>query len=260
MSRAAPILHPLAPLCLIGLLGGCGVMDAYRHDRDPGLSGMQLDASTMPETTHVQVPMPPPEPKQTLLRAEAASLWQPGSRGFFGEQRATKVGDILTVIININDQAQLANASDRSRSEAQNMGFPTFFGFGNQIAKVLPGTGTAALPTTGDIVDLGSSSSASGSGTIKRNEAINLKVAALVIQKLANGDLVLAGRQEVKVNSELRELRVAGIIRPQDISMDNTIPYEKIAEARIAYGGRGQLSRVQQPRYGQDFLDVTLPY
>jgi flagellar L-ring protein precursor FlgH len=102
--------------------------------------------------------------------------------------------------------------------------------------------------------------SASGSGSIDRNESIRLKVAALVIKKLPNGEMVVAGRQEVKVNQELRELRVAGIIRPQDIRMDNTIPYEKMAEARITYGGRGQISSVQQPRYGDDFLNVVLPY
>ena len=105
-----------------------------------------------------------------------------------------------------------------------------------------------------------SSSEASGQGTIKRNESIQLRVAALIIQLLPNGNFVIAGRQEVKVNAELRELRIAGIIRSMDLSLNNTISYEKVAEARIAYGGRGQLSVVQQPRYGQDFLEIILPY
>ena len=101
---------------------------------------------------------------------------------------------------------------------------------------------------------------ASGSGSINRGESIDLKVAALVVQKLPNGNLVIAGRQEVKVNQELRELRMAGIIRPQDIRMNNTIPYDKVAEARITYGGRGQLSRQQQRSYGEDVVDIILPY
>ncbi|MFC2970508.1 flagellar basal body L-ring protein FlgH [Acidimangrovimonas pyrenivorans] len=250
-------LGPALPLALLIAVTACA---QYKENRDPRVTGMQMNAQTMPEAANVQVPMPPPEPKRVLKRAEGASLWRTGSRGFFGDQRATKVGDILTVDINIDDKAKLQNASQRSRDGSQKMGFPTFFGYGKQIDKILPGVQQNDLPTGGQIVDLGSTSSTGGSGSIDRNETINLKVAALVIKKLPNGDMVIAGRQEVKVNHELRELRVAGIIRPQDIRMDNTISYEKIAEARIAYGGKGQISSVQQPRYGQDFLNVVLPY
>ncbi len=80
------------------------------------------------------------------------------------------------------------------------------------------------------------------------------------MQMLPNGNMVVAGRQEVKVNQELRELRVAGIIRPQDINMNNTIPYEKIAEARITYGGDGSISRQQLRGYGEGVVDIVLPY
>jgi flagellar L-ring protein precursor FlgH len=203
--------------------------------------------------------MPPPEPKRVLRRGEGASLWSRGNTGFFADQRASKVGDILTVLIEIDDQAQLANATSRQRQGGTSLGFPTLFGYGTQIDKILPGVGPDDLPS-GDIVDLSSTTQASGTGSINRKESISLKVAALVVQKLPNGNLVVAGRQEVKVNQELRELRVAGIIRPQDIQMNNTIPYDKIAEARIAYGGRGQLSRQQQRSYGEDAMDIILPY
>ncbi|MDA3889442.1 MAG: flagellar basal body L-ring protein FlgH [Allgaiera sp.] len=256
------IRMPLSRATLAVLAASCALSacTAYRNARDPKMAGMQLDAKTMPEAASVQVPMPAPDPTYQPKRAEAASLWRTGSRGFFGDQRATKVGDILTVDINIDDQAKLSNASQRQRAGSQQLGKPTFFGYGGQIYKALPGVNKSDLPTGSQIVDLGSSSSASGSGSIDRNESISLKVAALVIKKLPNGEMVVAGRQEVKVNQELRELRVAGIIRPQDIRMDNTIPYEKMAEARITYGGRGQISSVQQPRYGDDFLNVVLPY
>lgn len=232
----------------------------YRDARDPKMAGMQLDAKTMPEAASVQVPMPPPEATRRPERAEAASLWRTGSRGFFGDQRATRVGDILTVDINIDDMAKLSNASQRQRAGSQQVGNPTFFGYGGQLYKVLPGVSKSQMPQGSNVADLGSSSSASGSGSIDRNETISLKVAAMVVKKLPNNEMVVAGRQEVKVNQELRELRVAGIIRPQDIRMDNTIPYEKMAEARITYGGKGQISSVQQPRYGDDFLNVILPY
>ena len=195
----------------------------------------------------------------SAIRAEAASLWQTGSTGFFGDQRASEVGDILTVLIEIDDQAQLENASSRERSSAAGAGAPTVLGYEASLHKILPGLGQQDIPA-GDLVDLSSESSSSGEGSIERNEQISLKVAAMIVRKLSNGNFVIAGRQEVRVNSELRELRVAGIVRSVDIEMNNSIPYDKIAEARISYGGRGQLSRVQQPRYGEDALDVILPY
>lgn len=249
-SPAAPQRQPFtARVCVamlaLATLSACGdPRDAF--NRDPQLSDMSITGNSMPEATFVQVPMPPPEPPRMLHRAEAASLWQRGSGGFFADQRASRVGDILTIDIRIDDRAQMRNASQRERSGSGSAGFPSILGLDN-------------LPT-GDIIDLSSTFEAEGSGSINRGESIDLKVAALVIQSLPNGNLVIAGRQEVKVNQELRELRVAGIIRPQDIQMNNTIAYEKVAEARITYGGRGQLSRQQQRSYGEDIVDIVLPY
>jgi flagellar L-ring protein precursor FlgH len=233
-------------------LGGCGY-DITR-DRNPQVSDMQLNGLTMPEAAHVSVPMPEPEVRGLPHRAERSSLWQTGSDGFFADQRAMEVGDILTIDIEIDDRARLSNRSQRGRQGNANVGFPTILGAENVIANVT-GTGDGE-----DLVDLTAGSSAEGSGRIDRAETINLKVAATVVQRLPNGNLVIAGRQEVMVNSELRELRVAGIIRPQDIQRDNTIPYDKIAEARITYGGRGQLTRQTRTSYGEDAFDIILPY
>lgn len=246
----------LSGLSAFALLTGCAKIDEVRN---PQLSGMVLDGQTMPEAEVVRVPQPAPEPYVPLARADRASLWAPGSKGFFGDHRAERVGDILTVVIEIRDEAELTNASNRSRSNGTRLGAPTFLGYESKLDRVLPGINADDLPT-GDIVDLTSNDSFRGSGSIRREEEISLKVAAMIVQRLSNGNLVIAGRQEVRVNSELRELRVAGIIRPVDIEMSNTIPYDKIAEARISYGGKGQISRAQQPRYGSDALDVVLPY
>ncbi|APX90986.1 flagellar basal body L-ring protein [Brevirhabdus pacifica] len=258
-ARRAPFRRGrlLLATTLLAGLAACGTGNPF--DRDPQISGMEMSPETMPEAASVRVPMPPPEPTRVKYRAEAASLWERGSGGFFGDQRASKVGDILTIDVAINDGAKLRNATERSRGGGSTLAFPKLFGYGTQIDKILPGVGPDDLPQ-GDLVDLSSSTQASGSGSINRNETINLRIAALVVKKLPNGNLVVAGRQEVKVNQELRELRVAGIIRPEDVQMNNTISYDKMAEARIAYGGRGQLSRAQTRGYGEDVMDIILPY
>ncbi|KAA9010693.1 flagellar basal body L-ring protein FlgH [Histidinibacterium aquaticum] len=249
-------MRPLMTLSAGALAAGCAVAPAF--DRDPEISNVALTSETVPEAASVQVPLPDPEPVVIPTRAESASLWAPGARGFFGDQRATQVGDILTIDIEIDDEAQLANASSREREGEASVAFPTALGYENQLGRLLPGVEQDDL---GDpLVGVESETAASGAGTIRRNESIKLKIAAMVVRVLPNGNMVVAGRQEVKVNNELRELRVAGIIRPQDIQMNNTVPYEKIAEARITYGGRGSLSRTQERGYGEDAMDVILPY
>lgn len=241
-------------LTLVAILGtGCSTQ-AFK-DRDPQMSDLKIDSNEI----HVQVPMPAPEPIRAPHRAEAASLWDQGTSGFFADQRATTIGDILTVNIEINDKASFSNASNTKRGGGSTINKPTLFGYETKIDEILPGISTEEVPT-GDLADLSSTTSTNGSGSIERDESIALKIAAMVIQELPNGSLVIAGRQEVKVNNELRELRIAGIIRPQDIDMDNTIAYDKIAEARINYGGRGQLSRTQRTNYGGTIADIILPY
>ena len=253
------LMTVIAGILPIFAISAC-TMDGQLVNRNPQPNDLVIDGTSIPEINKISVPMPKRTAAVIPKRADRASLWKGTARSLFLDHRAEQIGDILTITININDKAQLANASQRSRKGSQKMGFPSFFGYGSQIDKALPGVTKADLPTTGQIVDLGSSSDASGSGSIKRNETIQLRVAAMVIRELPNGNFVIAGRQEVKVNNELRELRIAGIIRPEDIDSNNTITYDKIAEARITYGGRGQISRVQNPRYGSDLLDVILPY
>ncbi|MBV1863847.1 MAG: flagellar basal body L-ring protein FlgH [Rhodobacteraceae bacterium] len=244
---------PLLATLVAFSIAGCGTQSF--KDRDPKISDINLND----EGIHVQVPMPDPTAKRVFYRAEAASLWNPGTKGFFADQRATTVGDLLTVNIEINDEASFSNASNTSRKGSSTIEKPVLFGYEKKIDRVLLGLSESDVPT-GDLAQLASNTSASGDGRIKRDESIKLKIAALVIQELPNGSLVIAGRQEVKVNHELRELRIAGIIRPQDIGTDNTIPYDKIAEARIVYGGRGQLSRTQRTNYGGTIADIILPY
>ncbi|PHQ70033.1 MAG: flagellar basal body L-ring protein, partial [Sneathiella sp.] len=170
-------------------------------------------------------------------------------------QRAAQVGDILTVMVAISDEASLNNSTDTSRTTSEDAGFTGLLGLESQVTKVLPeGTTASAL------IDLGSEHSMSGSGAVNRKETINMEIAAIVTQILPNGNMVISGRQEVRVNFESRDLSVTGVVRPEDITSDNTIQSSKIAEARIAYGGRGHLTDVQQGRYGQQLFDIIFPF
>ncbi|WP_372604660.1 flagellar basal body L-ring protein FlgH [Actibacterium sp.] len=187
--------------------------------------------------------------------SDYASLWSGGRDSLLGDRRAERRGDILTVVIEIDDKAEMSNSTAHSRSGSDDMSVPQLFGLPQRADTVMP-TGASmenAVSTT-------SSSASSGDGSIRRNEKLTLRVAATVTNELENGVLRIEGTQEVRVNFEMRELLVTGYVRPEDISRQNEITYDKIASARISYGGRGQIARVQQPRYGQQIADILLPF
>jgi flagellar L-ring protein precursor FlgH len=187
--------------------------------------------------------------------SDRASLWT-GDRGsLLGDRRALQRGDILTVVIEIDDSVQISNSSDRSRSASQSLGIPNLFGMPQRVNPTLPDG--ASLDSA---VDVSSSSTASGDGSVSRREKLTLRVAATVLDVLPNGVLSIGGNQEVRVNFEMRELLVSGYVRPEDISRQNEITYDKIASARISYGGQGQITDMQQPRYGQQVLDAITPF
>jgi flagellar L-ring protein FlgH len=197
-----------------------------------------------------------PQPEPVAYEAGAPnSLWRQGSRSFFNDQRASRIGDILTVMIEISDKAELSNSSNRSRSGSTSAGVSNFFGLEAGLGRLFGGEFD---PST--MIEAEAESTHSGDGAINREEKIELTVAAVIVDRLANGNLVIAGRQEVRINAELRELTVSGIIRPEDITANNTISHDQIAEARIAYGGRGQISAVQRPNIGQRIGDAISPW
>jgi flagellar L-ring protein precursor FlgH len=232
-------------------LGGCNLTSRLASIGDPPPLSRIEDPTEAREYRPISLPMPAPE----IVSRQANSLWRPGARQFFKDQRAQRVGDILTVSVNIKEKAALNNTSERSRSNNETADLPRFLGFETSLAAKLP---QAISP--GAMIDFGSDSGSKGKGKVERDETVNVKVAAIVTQVLPNGNLVIQGRQEVRVNFEVRELLVSGVVRPEDIAATNTVAHTQIAEARIAYGGRGQLSDVQQPRYGQQLFDIVFPW
>jgi len=198
--------------------------------------------------------MPEPEPISDAATTGApSSLWRGGRRSFFNDQRASRVGDILTVLVSIDDKAQLSNSTDRSRSSKTSGGVTNFFGAENALGHLL-----GSDPS--NMLNAQSSSDHTGSGDINRKEQIELQLAAVIVDRLPNGNLVIAGRQEVQINGEIRELTVSGVIRPEDITAENTIRHDQIAEARVSYGGRGQITAVQRPNWGQRIADAISPF
>ena len=236
-------------LALGSVASGCSAVSRLSQiGETPKLTEIQ-NPTTQPGYKPVSMPMPKPE----TVSYNPNSLWRNGSRAFFKDQRAHQVGDIMTVTVNITDQAKLGNETQRDRTSKEDSGITDFIG-----AKALSTQAQKFVP--GRILTTDSTSQYDGKGSVQRQETLQTNVAAVVTQVLPNGNLVVEGKQEIRVNYEMRELIVAGIVRPEDIQSDNTIDSSKIAQARISYGGRGQISDFQQPRYGQQVMDVLLPF
>lgn len=246
--RVAALSRLGAMALLASSLGGCAAIDRLANiGQEPKLTAIE-NPTSQPGYKPVQMPMPDPVPASY----NPNSLWRNGSRAFFKDQRAHQVGDILTVQVRVTDKAEIENATKRKRSATEDSGIDDF------LAR--PRTPIYLTPIPGRLLTADSTATTEGEGSVNRSEELRTTVAAVVTQVLPNGNLVIEGRQEIRVNFEMRELIVAGIVRPEDIEANNTIPSEKIAQARIAYGGRGQITDVQQPRYGQQVMDVILPF
>jgi len=219
----------------------------------PQLSQVGYPAALVPNEQMVQpmasARLPGPQP------ASANSLWRTGARAFFNDQRASRVGDILTVQIDIDDSAKVTNATTSSRSSGLKAGIPHLLGLESSLGHFLPGEYDPA-----NALETSSTTSNAGAGQVNRSEKISLTIAAVVTGVLPNGNMVIQGVQEVRTNTDIRQLTVAGIVRPEDISSANTIKHTQIAEARISYGGRGDVTRVQAPPVGQALVERFSPF
>jgi flagellar L-ring protein precursor FlgH len=230
------------------VLSGCGSLQRLSEVGRPPELSKSRDPTKDPGYRPMTMPMPGTEPAP----AEANSLWRAGSRAFFKDQRAAQVGDIVTIVVSMTDKAQLNNVTTVSRASTELAGAPGVAGLTARLGPTIPD------PTK--LISVNSTNTNTGNGQIQRNEAVTLRLAGVVTQRLSNGNLVVVARQEFEVNSELRVLQVTGVIRPEDIASDNTVLQDRMAEARIQYGGRGELTELQTPRWGQQLMDILLPF
>ncbi|HEY3917784.1 MAG TPA: flagellar basal body L-ring protein FlgH [Stellaceae bacterium] len=247
-----PPFRQLAAMALASVaLAGCNAFSRVSQiGETPPLTTIQ-DPKTQPGYQPISLPMPTP----ILGERQPNSLWKAGSRAFFKDQRAAQIGDILTVLVSFDDKAQFNNETQIQRTTNEQDTMPNVFGLESQIGKILPKSFNPA-----SAVNITGATNNDGKAEINREEQVTLEVAALVTQVLPNGNLVVQGHQEIRVNYEVRDLQVTGVLRPQDISSINTVPLDKLAEARVSYGGRGQLTNDQQPRYGEQLLDTVAPF
>ena len=246
-TRTAAVFAVIALAPVLGSLGACSTVKEAVKGPELAPVGYPSHLAPMDPVKTLQYPAPQP--------ATANSLWRTGARTFFNDQRARAPGDILTVLINIDDSAKTSNETTSSRTSGTNVGIPHLLGLESTLGKILPG---GFDPT--NAVSTNSKTSNDGAGAVNRQEKISLTIAATVMSVLPNGNLVIQGTQEVKTNTDIRQLTIAGIVRPEDISNTNTIQHTQIAEARINYGGRGDLSRVQKTPAGQSLLERFSPF
>ena len=248
MRKTSKIIMVLAAS---SMLSACSTADRIANiGQEPEMSKIS-NPMAAPDYQPVSLPMPSPR----HVQPQKNSLWQGGRTTFFKDQRASDIGDIITVMIDIKDEATLDNKSERTRSSEESAGLNSLMGLEQSLNRILP----EAVDNT-SLADFGADSTSSGSGTIERDDEVKLRLAALITQLLPNGNMVISGKQEVRVNFEKRILQIDGVIRPEDISVDNTVSYDQIAEARIIYGGQGQITDMQQPRYGQQLYDIIFPF
>ena len=232
-------------------LGACSTAD--RISKIGEAPEMSKIANPTAQKNYQPVSLPMPTPIKIIK--EKNSLWASNRQTFFKDQRANNVGDIITVLISIKDKVTLDNETERTRTSGEDSNMGALLGYEQALNTLLP----QSIVNT-DLTDFDSTSNHKGTGSIERKEKIETKMAALVTQILPNGNMVIHGKQEILVNFEKRILGIDGVIRPEDISVANTISYEQIAEARIVYGGEGQISDMQQPRYGQQLYDIIFPF
>jgi flagellar L-ring protein precursor FlgH len=242
---------PAIAAAIVAAVGGCNTITRLSEVGD----GPKLTEITNPVAQPGYRPVSLPMPAPQIPEDNPNSLWRTGAKAFFKDIRAKEVGDILTVRLVLDDSAKMENKTNRGRNDSETQGVPAILGYETKLSKIFP---SAVNPD--ELLAFKTKHNTEGDGKIDRSEKIELTFAAIVTQVLPNGALAIMGQQEIRVNYELRELMLTGVVRPQDIDADNSISDDRIAEMRVAYGGRGTLSDLQEPRWGTQIWDILFPF
>jgi flagellar L-ring protein FlgH len=242
---------PAIAAAIVTAIGGCNTITRLSEVGD----GPELTEITNPVAQPGYRPVSLPMPAPQIPEDNPNSLWRTGAKAFFKDIRAKEVGDILTVRLVLDDSAKMENKTNRGRNDSETQGVPAILGYETKLSKIFP---SAVNPD--ELLAFKTKHNTEGDGKIDRSEKIEVTFAAIVTQVLPNGALAIMGQQEIRVNYELRELMLTGVVRPQDIDADNSISDDRIAEMRVAYGGRGTLSDLQEPRWGTQIWDILFPF
>ncbi len=230
-------------LVLAAAISGCA-------NTRPQMTSIQdsLDNAMAQPVADVAIALPEPETRAP------GSLWRSGAKQFFRDSRASNIGDVITVIVSESATAETEANTTTTRNHDNSGGITTFLNAAGKLAS--RGIATGA----GGLFDVEGDRSFTGAGSTDRTDTLTARVAAVVTQVLPNGNMVIQGKREVVVNYELQELSIQGIVRPEDVTADNTIASEKIAEARISYAGRGLVDEAQEPAPGVRFINKWMPF
>lgn len=196
-------------------------------------------------------PLPPSAPI-----SETGSLWSDsGYQQFlYYDQKAKAVGDLVTVKVVESSSASRTASTSLSRDSSIEAGVSALAGLETQAATLRPELKPSAL--------LGASTSNNfeGDGSTTRSGSLTAVITAKVIQVLPNRNLVIVGQQEVKINNELQILTVRGVVRPQDIAINNVVLSTYIADAKIEYAGTGVVTDKQKPGWLARTVDKVWPF
>jgi flagellar L-ring protein FlgH len=210
----------------------------------------QPSQATQPLTP---MPSPPLLPVEVTAPQPTGSLWSEGSRSLFQDIKATDIGDIITItVVEQATGSKAANTSTNRLSDLQ--GSFKFDGITTGGAKN-PAGAFAFGPYQGQF-----SNKFSGNGTTSRTDTMSAYMTATVVDKLPNGNLVIRGSRWTKVNNDLQQIVLEGVIRPTDITRNNTVLSQNIADAKIFLVGKGPLAKQQKPGWLGQVLDVISPF
>ncbi len=216
-------------------------------------------AACVQQTSQAPPPIPEryslPMTEEKILPPNEGGIYSVKSKNLYQDNRARRVGDILLVKIVETSSGKKSANTKTSRASSLTGGISSFFGFEQSL---LTKGGEHTPSRTSMDADL--SSGFEGKAETSRDSVVSATISAKVMEVTMDGNLIIQGYREVRVNNETQHIILSGIVRPTDISQDNSILSSSIADARIEYNGTGTLADRQQPGWLANAIDVIWPF